>query len=149
MSMLRLGARRTLGTRAYATAANTKAPLSGLSDANRARAESLSAWKGTSAAGERTKNYIGGEFVESAAQEWIDVVDPATQTLLTRVPETTKDEFDSAVDAASEAFKTWRRTSVLTRTSFDSARCMRCDLDSQAKSSPWSALSVLTSCASS
>lgn len=42
----------------------------------------------------------------------------ATQTLLTRVPETTSSEFDQAVDAAAEAFKTWSRSSVLTRQRF-------------------------------
>jgi malonate-semialdehyde dehydrogenase (acetylating)/methylmalonate-semialdehyde dehydrogenase len=64
--------------RAYATAVSgaPKAPLSGLSDAVRARAEQLSQWKGTSATGENTRNYIGGEFVESKAEQWIDVVDP-------------------------------------------------------------------------
>ena len=35
--------------------------------------------------------------------------------MLTRVPETTSSEFEDAVGAASQAFKTWSRTSVLTR----------------------------------
>lgn len=42
----------------------------------------------------------------------------ATQTLLTRVPETTPKEFKQAVSAASEAYKTWSRSSVLTRQRF-------------------------------
>jgi len=42
----------------------------------------------------------------------------STQTLLTRVPETTSAEFEQAVGAASEAFKTWRNTSVITRQRF-------------------------------
>ncbi|TFY59100.1 hypothetical protein EVJ58_g5999 [Rhodofomes roseus] len=87
--------------------------------ARRSYATSISAdWKGTSATGEKTKNFIGGAFVESSAESWIDVVDPATQTLLTRVPETTSSEFDQAVAAASEAYKTWSRSSVLTRQRF-------------------------------
>lgn len=41
------------------------------------KAEQISAnWKGTSATGEPTKNFIGGEFVESQSTEWIDVHDP-------------------------------------------------------------------------
>ncbi|KZS95962.1 methylmalonate-semialdehyde dehydrogenase [Sistotremastrum niveocremeum HHB9708] len=89
---------------------------SGLNDFARAKAEQLSkSWKGTSATGGTTKNFIGGEFVESKAEKWIDVHDPATQTLLSRVPETTSDEFEQAVSAAEEAFKSWRRTSVVTR----------------------------------
>lgn len=42
----------------------------------------------------------------------------ATQTLLSRVPETTAEEFQQAVSAASEAYKTWSRSSVLTRQRF-------------------------------
>ncbi|KIP11418.1 hypothetical protein PHLGIDRAFT_83453 [Phlebiopsis gigantea 11061_1 CR5-6] len=107
---------RTLHARSYAT---SRQPLSGLSQTARSRAEKLSAeWKGTSATGENTKNFIGGEFVESKTKDWIDVVDPASQTLLTRVPETTGAEFEQAVSAASEAFKSWSKSSVLTRQRF-------------------------------
>jgi malonate-semialdehyde dehydrogenase (acetylating) / methylmalonate-semialdehyde dehydrogenase len=76
--MLRLGARSAILGRHYATTAagQPKSPLSGLSDAVRARAEGLSSWKGTSATGEKTKNYIGGEFLESTSSEWLDVIDP-------------------------------------------------------------------------
>jgi len=58
---------------------------------------------------------VNGEFVESQTKEWIDVHDPSTQTLLSRVPETTSAEFEQAVDAASKAFKTWSKTSIITR----------------------------------
>ncbi|KAI0815084.1 methylmalonate-semialdehyde dehydrogenase [Irpex lacteus] len=109
---------RTLHARGLATAA-TRPPLSGLSAAARERAEKLSAgWKGTSATGENTKLFIGGEFVESKTSNWIDLADPATQALLTRVPDSTTEEFDQAVAAASEAFKTWSKSSVLTRQRF-------------------------------
>ncbi|KII93788.1 hypothetical protein PLICRDRAFT_121965 [Plicaturopsis crispa FD-325 SS-3] len=97
----------------------TSASLNALSASVRPKADQLSsAWKGTSATGGNTKNFIGGEFVESKSSEWHDVLDPSTQTLLSRVPQTTSAEFDQAVDAASEAFKTWSRTSVLTRQRF-------------------------------
>ncbi|GJE87635.1 CoA-acylating methylmalonate-semialdehyde dehydrogenase [Phanerochaete sordida] len=110
---------RTLQTRSYAVSAPSRPPLSGLTAAARSRAEKISSeWQGTSATGGNTKNFIGGEFVESKASDWIDVVDPASQTLLTRVPETTGTEFDQAVSAASEAFKTWSRSTVLTRQRF-------------------------------
>ena len=42
----------------------------------------------------------------------------ASQSLLTKVPETTSSEFEQAVDAAQHAYKTWSRTSVLTRQRF-------------------------------
>ncbi|KAG0696027.1 Aldehyde/histidinol dehydrogenase [Suillus ampliporus] len=99
-------------SRFYATTA-------GLNALARPKAESLSAtWKGTSATGGNTKNFIGGAFVESKTTQWHDVLDPSTQTLLTRVPETTMDEFDQAVDAASQAFKSWSKQSVLARQRF-------------------------------
>ncbi|KAI0756592.1 methylmalonate-semialdehyde dehydrogenase [Daedaleopsis nitida] len=101
------------------TLTTSRPALSNLSATAKSKADKLSQdWKGTSATGESTKNFIGGEFVESKAEKWIDVVDPATQTLLTRVPETTSTEFEQAVDAASHAFKTWSRSSVLTRQRF-------------------------------
>ena len=76
MSSSRLSHLRTVHLRSYATAAS-RAPLSGLSAAARPKAEQISKeWKGTSAAGHNTKNFIGGEFVESKATKWIDVLDP-------------------------------------------------------------------------
>ncbi|KAH9037207.1 methylmalonate-semialdehyde dehydrogenase [Lactarius pseudohatsudake] len=83
-------------------------------------------WKGTSASGENTTNFIGGEFVQSKATQWIEVVDPSTQTLLTR----------QAVEAASEAFKTWSQTTVLTRqrSIFELQRLIRENADSLAAS---------------
>ncbi|GJJ13914.1 hypothetical protein Clacol_008171 [Clathrus columnatus] len=91
----------------------------GLNAIARAKAEAISKnWKGTNATGGKTKNFINGQFVESQATEWIDVVDPATQTLLTRVPQTTSQEFEQAVQAASKAFESWRRASLLTRQRF-------------------------------
>lgn len=69
-----------LRSRGLATASVApKPPLSALTAAARSRAEQISKdWRGTSATGENTKNFIGGEFVESKASEWIDVVDPVS-----------------------------------------------------------------------
>lgn len=112
---------RGLLVRHVATSADprTRKPLIDLKPDVREKAELLSSsWKGTNASGGNTKNYIGGEFVESKTDKWIDVLDPSSQTLLTKVPETTSAEFDAAVDAASQAYASWGRTSVLTRQRF-------------------------------
>jgi len=61
------------------------------------------------------KLLIDGAFVESTSTEWRDVVNPATQTVLARVPFATVGEVDAAVAAAKEAFKTWRKTPIGTR----------------------------------
>jgi malonate-semialdehyde dehydrogenase (acetylating)/methylmalonate-semialdehyde dehydrogenase len=58
------------------------------------------------------KLLIDGVFVESRTTEWRDVVNPATQAVLARVPFATADEVDAAVAAAAQAFKTWRKTPI-------------------------------------
>lgn len=68
-----------------------------------------------SAAVPTVKLLIDGEFVESRTTEWRDVVNPATQEVLARVPFATTAEVDAAVAAAKEAFKTWRKTPIGTR----------------------------------
>ncbi|MFK4441566.1 malonate-semialdehyde dehydrogenase (acetylating)/methylmalonate-semialdehyde dehydrogenase [Caballeronia udeis] len=67
-------------------------------------------------AGVRTaKLLIDGKFVESTTQEWRDIVNPATQEVVGRVPFATKQEVDAAVAAAAKAFQTWRLTPLGTR----------------------------------
>lgn len=58
------------------------------------------------------KLLINGEFVESKATQWRDVVNPATQEVLARVPFATQDEINAAVANAKDAFKTWRKTPI-------------------------------------
>ena len=55
---------------------------------------------------------INGEFVQSRSAEWRDVINPATQQRLARVPMATPDEVEAAIAAAREAFKTWRKTPI-------------------------------------
>ena len=58
------------------------------------------------------KLLIAGELVESKTTQWRDVVNPATQQVLARVPFATAEEMDAAVASAAEAFKTWRKTPI-------------------------------------
>lgn len=60
------------------------------------------------------KNYINGEWVDSKG-ELVDVVNPANMKTIAKCPISTKEEFDSAVKAAKEAFPEWRRTTPLAR----------------------------------
>jgi len=64
------------------------------------------------------KNYIGGKWVESKG-EVIDVVNPATCKVIAKVPISTTDELNAAVETAKKAFPEWRRTPPLAR-----ARCL-------------------------
>ena len=58
------------------------------------------------------KLLINGEFIESKTDQWRDVINPATQEVLARVPFATPDEINAAVANAKEAFKTWRKTPI-------------------------------------
>ena len=60
------------------------------------------------------KNYIDGEWVESQG-ELKDVVNPATGKTIAKVPISTKDELNEAIEAAKEAYPFWRRTTPLAR----------------------------------
>ena len=60
----------------------------------------------------RVKLLIDGEFIDSESRDWRDVVNPATQEVLARVPFATPQELDAAVAAAKAAFKTWRKTPI-------------------------------------
>jgi malonate-semialdehyde dehydrogenase (acetylating)/methylmalonate-semialdehyde dehydrogenase len=55
---------------------------------------------------------INGEWVESRTTVWRDVVNPATQEVLARVPFATAEEVAQAVSSAQRAFKTWRKTPI-------------------------------------
>jgi len=59
--------------------------------------------------------YIDGKFVESKTTKWLDVHNPATNEVVSRVPEATQAEMQAAVDSASRAFQTWKETSVSSR----------------------------------
>ena len=61
------------------------------------------------------KLLINGRFVESKSTEWRDVVNPATQQVLARVPFATDEEMAEAIAAAKEAFKTWKNTPLAAR----------------------------------
>ncbi|KAF1359531.1 Methylmalonate-semialdehyde dehydrogenase [Lizonia empirigonia] len=64
---------------------------------------------------EDTPNFLDNKFVASKATKWIDLHDPATNNLVTRVPQSTDEELKAAVDSAEKAFPAWKATSVLAR----------------------------------
>ncbi|MDR6956943.1 malonate-semialdehyde dehydrogenase (acetylating)/methylmalonate-semialdehyde dehydrogenase [Pseudomonas brassicacearum] len=58
------------------------------------------------------KLLIDGEWVESQSSEWQDIVNPATQQVLAKVPFATASEVDAAIAAAQRAFQTWKLTPI-------------------------------------
>ncbi|MCI0345891.1 MAG: gamma-aminobutyraldehyde dehydrogenase [Chloroflexi bacterium] len=62
---------------------------------------------------DRVKTYqqlIGGEFVNSAAGRTLDVINPANDEVIARVPASDGEDVDRAVGAAERAFETWQHT---------------------------------------
>ena len=55
-------------------------------------------------------HYINGQWTDSQASEWRDVVNPATGEVLAQVPLADAAEVNQAVDSAAAAFPEWRRT---------------------------------------
>ncbi len=53
------------------------------------------------------KNYIGGEWVDSAGGETMEVLNPATGETIAEVPASTAEDADRAVQAAKDALPEW------------------------------------------
>ncbi len=62
-----------------------------------------------------TPYFLNNEFRSSESGSFIPLYDPATNNLVTRVPQMTDAELKAAVDSAQKAFPAWRSTSVLAR----------------------------------
>ncbi|PSS27808.1 hypothetical protein M430DRAFT_38542 [Amorphotheca resinae ATCC 22711] len=59
--------------------------------------------------------FINNQFVKSETTQFIDLHDPATNNLVTRVPQSTDAELKAAVESAQKAFPAWKATSVMAR----------------------------------
>ncbi len=64
---------------------------------------------------QRVKNYVNGAWTESLGKETVDIINPANGKILGHTPLGTAEDVDRAVQAAKEAFKTWRETPVIDR----------------------------------
>lgn len=64
---------------------------------------------------EDTPYFIDNKFVQSETDHFIDLHDPATNEVITRVPQSTDAELKAAVESAQKAFPAWKATSVLAR----------------------------------
>src|SRR5215208_2808172 len=58
----------------------------------------------------RDKLFIGGQWVEPAGGDSIDVVNPTTEKVIGRIPDGTTEDADRAVRAARAAFDSWSQT---------------------------------------
>jgi malonate-semialdehyde dehydrogenase (acetylating) / methylmalonate-semialdehyde dehydrogenase len=60
-------------------------------------------------------NYVGGRWTAPESDRLLDVINPATQDVLARVPLSTAADLENAVAAAREAFPAWRSKSTIER----------------------------------
>jgi acyl-CoA reductase-like NAD-dependent aldehyde dehydrogenase len=60
----------------------------------------------------RDRLYIGGEWVEPAGSDTIEVIDSTTERVIGRIPEGTPEDVDRAVKAARAGFEVWRDVPV-------------------------------------
>ena len=56
------------------------------------------------------KQLIGGEAVDSASGETLDIENPANGQVIAKVPASSAEDVDRAVDAAEKAFESWKTT---------------------------------------
>src|SRR2546428_3121800 len=61
------------------------------------------------------KNYVGGGWRAAEATDWLEDTNPATGHVIARVPLSTKDDVDAAVQEALRGWDAWRRMPPLDR----------------------------------
>jgi len=59
--------------------------------------------------------FINGQFVDSKTSKWIEVHNPATQEVVSLVPEATQEEMRHAASVSQNAFNSWRETPITAR----------------------------------
>ncbi|MGE7920091.1 CoA-acylating methylmalonate-semialdehyde dehydrogenase [Viridibacillus sp. NPDC093762] len=57
-------------------------------------------------------NFINGQWVKSSTENYIEVPNPATGEILAEVPISTQQDLEKAVDAAKQAFTSWKKVAV-------------------------------------
>lgn len=63
----------------------------------------------------QTALVIDGKQVVSSSKVWYDIRNPATNEVVARVPETTKEELNAAVASSKKAFESWKEVSAQQR----------------------------------
>ncbi|PYZ95035.1 aldehyde dehydrogenase [Salipaludibacillus keqinensis] len=53
--------------------------------------------------------YINGEYMNSTSSETIDILNPATEEVISRIPNGTEEDANRAIDAAFQAQKEWEK----------------------------------------
>jgi lactaldehyde dehydrogenase/glycolaldehyde dehydrogenase len=62
--------------------------------------------------------YIDGQFVENRSGKWIDVLNPATEEVISRMPDGTVEDARAAIEAAGRAQGAWERLPAVQRAGY-------------------------------
>jgi len=61
------------------------------------------------------KMFINGKFVENTSDKWIDVLNPSTEEVISRMPAGTAEDASKAIDAAEKAQPEWEKLPAVER----------------------------------
>lgn len=64
------------------------------------------------------KMYIDGKFIDNASGKWIDVLNPSTEEVISKMPDGTVEDVKKAIDAAEKAQTEWEKTPAVVRGSY-------------------------------
>lgn len=62
-----------------------------------------------------TPSFIDNKFIKSESKEWFDIHDPATNYVVSKVPQSTPGELEEAIASAEKAFHVWKDYSIIKR----------------------------------
>jgi malonate-semialdehyde dehydrogenase (acetylating)/methylmalonate-semialdehyde dehydrogenase len=66
----------------------------------------------------RLQNFINGEWVDAKTDKYVEIINPARDTLLCEAPMSSKADVDAAVKAAQDAYYDWRNTPPVARSRY-------------------------------
>lgn len=64
------------------------------------------------------KMYIDGTFIENQSGKWIDVLNPSTEEIISRMPDGTPEDARKAIDAAEKAQGAWEKLPAIQRAGY-------------------------------
>lgn len=64
------------------------------------------------------KMFVDGKFVENTSGKWIDVLNPSTEEIISKMPDGTAEDARRAIDAAEKAQTSWEKTPPVQRAAY-------------------------------
>lgn len=71
------------------------------------------------------KMYIDGRFIENQSDKWIDVLNPSTEEVISKMPDGTPEDARAAINAAVKAQLSWESLTSIERAGLFNSDCTR------------------------